>query len=404
MMSTRATTPLRVALISAEYPPRPGGVGDYTQQLGRALAARGHTVFVFTIHESRFTIYHVSSPSLDPPSTVDLRPAGWGWRSWRAVRTALAATRPDLLHIEYQTGAYGMHPAINLLPWRLRQSQHRPRVVVTAHDLLLPYLLPKAGALRRWVTRRLLRAADAVIVTNAADIAAAAGYCGPASQPVLIPIGSNIAVAPPPEYAREAWRTRLGADSATTLVAYFGLISRTKGLETLIDALGRLPSTVRLLLIGGAATTAEDRAYAAAIERQIAERGLGTRVQRTGHCAPAEVSAYLLAADIAALPFSDGASFRRGSLLAALAHGLPVITTAPAGALPSAPARLGDGANMLLVPAGDAPSLAQAIGRLQRDPQLCERLRQGGQALARQFSWEAIAEQHDVLYHQLARR
>ncbi|MBK9942888.1 MAG: glycosyltransferase [Kouleothrix sp.] len=115
-------------------------------------------------------------------------------------------------------------------------------------------------------------------------------------------------------------------------MAYFGLISRTKGLETLIDALGRLPSTVRLLLIGGAATTAEDRAYAAAIERQIAERGLGTRVQRTGHCAPAEVSAYLLAADIAALPFSDGASFRRGSLLAALAHGLPVITTAPAGA------------------------------------------------------------------------
>jgi hypothetical protein len=36
-----------------------------------------------------------------------------------------------------------MHPAINFLPWRLRRTQNRPAVVVTAHDLLPPYLVSK---------------------------------------------------------------------------------------------------------------------------------------------------------------------------------------------------------------------------------------------------------------------
>ena len=144
---------------------------------------------------------------------------------------------------------------------------------------------------------------------------------------MLIPIGSNIAVAPPEGYDRAAWRARLGIGADATLLAFFGLISRTKGLDTLLDALARLPARFHLLVIGGAATAPEDRAYAEAIRQQIVELGLDQRVTITGHCAEADVSAHLLAADIAALPFADGASFRRGSLLAALAHGLAVVTT-----------------------------------------------------------------------------
>ena len=49
-----------VAMLSAEYPPRPGGVGDYTRRLGQALVERGQHVLVLTIDDLRFTIYDLN--------------------------------------------------------------------------------------------------------------------------------------------------------------------------------------------------------------------------------------------------------------------------------------------------------------------------------------------------------
>jgi glycosyltransferase involved in cell wall biosynthesis len=396
---------MRIALLSAEYPPQPGGVGDYTRRLSAALVGRGHKVFVLTILDSHFEILDVGLS--EPTSQIHNPQSDWGWRSWRATIAALAEVRPDVLHIQYQTGAYGMHPAINLLPWRLRGLPNRPRVAVTAHDLLVPYLFPKAGPLRGWVTRRLLADADAAVVTNDDDYEKVKGWgkdTMPYSPspiphpPAFIPIGSNIPVAPPPGYDREAWRARLGLGQDDTLVAYFGLISRSKGLHVLLDGLARLPERFRLLVVGGAATQPEDRAYAAEVERQIEERGLRQRISITGHCAEAEVSAHLLAADLAALPFADGASFRRGSLLAALAHGLPTITTTNDERRTTNESRLVDGDNVLLIPPADVDALARAIERLAADAPLRARLGDAGRALAAQFSWETIAERHEELY------
>lgn len=114
----------------------------------------------------------------------------------------------------------------------------------------------------------------------------------------------------------------------------------------------------------------------------------------TGYCDAATVSAHLLAADLAALPFADGASFRRGSLLATLAHGVPTITT-------PGDAALIDHTHVLLTPPGDPDALAEATVRLANDPSLRERLSAGGAALAGRFSWEVIAHQHEELYHGL---
>ncbi len=407
---------MRVALLSAEYPPLPGGVGDYTEQLGQALVAQGQHVVVFTIYDFGFTIYDLGASDRNPQ--IVHRTSSWGWGVWRDVLAALSATQPDILHIQYQTGAYAMHPAINFLPWRLARLRSRPRVAVTAHDLLPPYLFPNAGPLRGWVTRRLLADADAVVVTNQADYQEVGrwGLGDGKLAPALIPIGSNIAVAPPPGYDRAAWRAQLGAGPGDTLLAYFGLISRTKGLDTLLTALAGLPKRTRLLVIGGGASAPEDRAFAEAIVRQIDALGLGARVTITGHCPAPEVSAHLLAADIAALPFADGASFRRGSLLAALAHGLPTVTTAPVeprtenqepdmspSVLDSWFSVLGlvHGKQVLLVPPGDPAALAGAIRELASSPERRAQLGASGRALAAEFGWERIAERHGALYRRM---
>lgn len=404
--------PMRIALLSAEYPPQPGGVGDYTRCLALALVARYHQVAVITGSTG------ASSTSAPPGHDAALRVlpqvSRWGWRCWREVIACLEQVRPDVLHIQYQTGAYAMHPAINLLPWRLRGLGVRVPVVVTFHDLLEPYLFPKAGPLRRLVTLRLAYDAHTVIVTNDEDEASLLLQREwlPAQSPLClytIPIGSNIPNAPPTGYSRDAWRQRLGIQSEEVVITYFGLLSRSKGADVLLDACSQLAERLplRLLLIGGAATSPADRAYAADLLARIEHAGWGQRIIQTGHCAPADVSAHLLASDIVALPFRGGASFRSGSLLAALSHGAPVITTHPDGNHLAASDRLSDRPrliheeNVLLVPRDNSHALAAALQRLACAPEMRQRLGSGARRLAAHFRWSEIARQHELIYSAL---
>jgi polysaccharide biosynthesis protein PslF len=392
---------MRVLLLSAEYPPLPGGVGDYTLQLGLALRAQDLDVQIATAPQG-------ANPGPLPRHAI----SGWGWTLPREVRALLRRLRPDLLHIQYQTGAYGMHPAITLLPRALRHT--RIPIVVTCHDLRLPYLFPKADLLRRWLTWRLLADASAVVVTNGEDARLLRGelpgdrtvFAAPRPlAPRLIPIGSNIEVIVLAPEERERWRERAGARGETRLLAYFGLSNRSKGVDLLLHALAQLDAPYRLALIGGeaGASDADNRRYG---EELLALEGalrLGGRVWRSGMLAAQDVSALLQSCDIAVLPFRDGASYRRGSLLATLAHGLPLITTQPDRAL-DPPLR--DGVEALLL-AGDEGALpdqiAAAVRRLAGDAALCARLSQGGRELAAQFGWPAIARQHAELYRGLVR-
>jgi glycosyltransferase involved in cell wall biosynthesis len=383
---------LHLLFLSAEYPPAPGGIGDYTQQLAQALAALGHRISVITIQQGQLRRYTAHSDA----SEVLAPAAGWGWSSWPLLRTTITQLAPDIVDIQYQTGAYAMHPAINLLPWYLRRLS--VPIVVTFHDLLEPYLFPKAGPLRRWITTRLAADADAVIVTNSVDHDTLVGrlpHKGDAlNRLAVIPIGSNIPLVSPQPYDRDQWRAGIGCGPADLLVAYFGLLSPGKGADLLLEALVDLPA--RLLIIGGEATAPQDQAFARQWVQQVERLGLTNRLIRTGHLAPAQVSAHLLAADIVALPFRDGASFRRGSLLAALAHGCPVVTTHPTD--PATARLLRHDEEAFLIKPNDATSLRQALRHLATDQPLRKRLALGGQRLAEAFAWPAIARQHQQLY------
>jgi glycosyltransferase involved in cell wall biosynthesis len=144
-----------------------------------------------------------------------------------------------------------------------------------------------------------------------------------------------------------------------------------------------------LLLLGSAtgASDPTDRAAAAAVATRI--EGLGTMAVRTGWLPPGELSAYLLAGDVALLPYGDGASARRGSLLACAAHGLPIVSTRPAGE---------EVAAYVSAVAADADHLAEAVLRVWRDPTA---LRGASSALAECMSWPRIADRHVEVYRRL---
>ncbi len=263
-------------------------------------------------------------------------------------------------------------------------------MVSTFHDLRIPYLFPKAGPWRPWAVTHLASAARGAIATDPAD-AAELRRRG-VRRVTQIPIGSNIQPAPPAGYDRAAWRAAAGVAPTDLLLGYFGFLNHSKGGDTLINALGILHdrrAPVKLALIGGqtGASDPTDAAFAAQVETRITRLGLENSLRRTGYLAAAEVSAWLLACDIVVLPYRDGVSLRRGSLMAALAHGCAVISTTPAAPIPELP----DGRAVRLVPPASPEALVLAISELLAAPDLRAELGAGARQAAAGFGWEAIA-------------
>jgi glycosyltransferase involved in cell wall biosynthesis len=387
---------MRIGLVTGEYPPMQGGVGDFSHELGRALVTLGHQVDVIT---------RVGCGQAGAETEGDLRVhpmvPHWGWRSIRQVLDLAQRLGSEVLNIQYQAVAFDMHPAINFLPGpgrRIASKSPSPPVVVTFHDLKFPYLFPKAGPLRDWVVNLLARQADAAIATNRADELAlqARGM----RHVTRIPIGSNIRPRLPRDYDRVSWRAGLGLSAQACLLGFFGFFNARKGVETLVRALARLDPTHHLLFIGGTAgsSDASNRSYARRIEDLITELGLDDRVHYTGYVAAEQVSAAFAALDLCVLPYADGISFHHGTLMAALVHGQAIVSTSPAIELPE----LVHGENVWLVPPEEPETLAAAITALAADPVRRQHLARGAAGLAPQFSWPTIAARTAQLFDDLS--
>jgi len=391
----RVANGLRIGLVTGEYPPDQGGVGDFTRELATALSLQGHSAHVITTGTSEY-----SPERKGHQVTVHRVIPRWDWSCWRKLRAAGEALSLDVLNIQYQTAAFQMHPAIHLFPW-WRRRRGEPVIVTTFHDLRAPYLFPKAGPLRRAAVIALARWARGVIVTNSEDERELA-RAGLVTEVKRIPIGSNISPVLPQDYDRNEWRRRWGVGADDYLLGYFGFLNERKGGEALIETLAGLIErgiSSHLLLIGGKVGTSDltNRSYAARVERLIENRDLCERVHRTGFVPPAEVSACLASVDVCVLPYSEGASLRHGSLHACLAHGRPIVTTSPAGDA----AEFSDGVNMVLAPRGDVDALVDAAAQLWSDRILRVHLAEGSLALSREFTWGRIASRSADFFAEL---
>jgi glycosyltransferase involved in cell wall biosynthesis len=143
-----------------------------------------------------------------------------------------------------------------------------------------------------------------------------------------------------------------------------------------------------------------------AVESQL---GLESRVIRTGWLPPALISAALAAADVAALPYADGASLRRSALITCLAHGLPVVTTTPqqSADLPAGyrvppfddPASLRiDERVVALAPPRDYMALADTLADLARSPGRREALGEAARRFAAPLTWPNVSAAHLGFY------
>ena len=372
----------RVAMLHGRADPSRDGVADYTVRLTGALRAAGTEVLDVPVDPGpRGAAAAARAVRAGAPDVVHLQfaPSAFGFSGWPAAALAdLLATRP-LVTTVHEYGWWSWAP-------RVPQQLWRP--------------LERARLLDR-ETGRLVPRSAAVVTTNAEHERALHDRF-PGVPVHRLPIPPNVTVVPGTD--RAATRARWSLPDDAEVVAFFGFVHPVKGLRYLVDALARLADShprLHLLVLGGFTSLAlpadEAAAFRDELTGHVAAAGVADRVVITGHLPAAEVSAALSAADLAAFPFTAGATTKSGALLAALDHGLPTIVTRRPDQ--DADPELVDGRTVVVAPAvRDVDVLVTALRRLLDDPALAKDLGAAGRELLAGRDWDTLAERHRDVY------
>jgi len=260
------------------------------------------------------------------------------------------------------------------------------RIGVVYHDAQ-PYSGGRAiDHFRRFVQRRImrqmLRSSDISILTVPPE---KLSWISPGlKKAAFIPVGANLPLLEP-----SGNESSLHGGELPT-VAVFGVTGGPAGLQEVaqitaaVRFAGKKLGKLRLLVFGRNADSAE-ASLRAGLRDQVALRVAGVLPD-------GDVEALLRSSDV--LLFVRGSiSSRRGSAIAGIACGLPVI--AFAGNETAAPIT---DAGVVLIPGGNKTALGEALVRVLGDRDYHARLAERSRAAYKKhFSWEAIASQYASL-------
>jgi UDP-glucose:(heptosyl)LPS alpha-1,3-glucosyltransferase len=166
-----------------------------------------------------------------------------------------------------------------------------------------------------------------------------------------------------------------------------------KGLSTVLEALAKLPSHYRLLVVGGKPGLRDQ------MRQQLQTLNMQDRVILQGETS--NVEPFYRAADIYVHPTLND-SFGMAPL-EAMSYGLPVVLS-PAPWCGFAQYVQGGYHALLLSHPEDAQELAQAIEKISKDPAMARNLIENSRELLVQFSWPAVATRYQDLYQKVLLR
>jgi glycosyltransferase involved in cell wall biosynthesis len=403
--------PLRVCLLSYRCNPHSGGQGVYVKNLSRALSELGHTVDILAgppelppvpgvrrIALHGLDLYNPADPFrmptaaelADPLNFIEWagvasmgfpEPFTFGLRAFGYLRRRLADY--DILH-DNQSLSYGI--------WALGR---RAPTVATIHH---PVTVDRRFAVRaessplkkiqrwRWYSfigmqKRVARRLFPIITVSdftRRDISREFGI--PADRFRVAPNGIDTDLFRPlPGIEREPGRIIVTNSADMPL----------KGLTHLLAAAASARTKhlrLQLIVIGSPNKNG-------AVERMVAELGIGPWVRFTGRIGDDELVRHYARASLAVVPsVYEGFGLPAGE---AMACAVPVISTT-GGALPEV---VGDAG--ILVPPADPEAIAAAIGELLSRPELAGELgRRGFARVHRHFSWHRAAQKTVDVYRE----
>jgi glycosyltransferase involved in cell wall biosynthesis len=371
-------TPLRRIGVIGNSLPRRCGIATFTTDLQRAISnSRPNLqtcIVAMTDHDQAY----------DYPASVALQIKDDSFEEYVGAAAFLNAGRFDIVCLQHEFGIFGGEAGGHIIELLSRLTMP---VVTTLHTVLA-----KPTAIQRSVMERIVETSSKIIVmANKGRELLRSVYRVPDAKIEVIAHG----IPDFPFVAPDAAKAKLGF-SGRSVILTFGLLSPSKGIEVMIDAmpsiLKRRPDAVYVVLGATHPNLVRDQgeAYRASLITRVRELGVENHVVFLDQFADqATLLEFISMCDVYVTPYLNEAQMTSGTLAYSFGLGKPVVST------PYWHARelLADGRGVL-VSFGDAAGISNAIAQLLTDEPRRQAMRERAYATSRSMTWERTGERY----------
>jgi glycosyltransferase involved in cell wall biosynthesis len=377
---------MRIAHVTATFPPYWGGTGNVCYYNARELSRQGHEMHVFTASvqgaPAEENIQGVFVHRLKPLFQFGNAPFLPGLVKLKGF---------DIIHLHYPFFG-GELTAIAAC------FQKTPLVITYHQDVHLSGILRIIERLLRSTTSRwVLRSAEQILFTSldySQSSYARQLLHGQESQIGELPNGvdpQHFWPGNPSILLAEKYRSS-DNDKIVLLVASLDKAHYFKGVTNLLQALIRLPDTIKAVVVGGGNMKSEYETLTRTLK-------LENRVFFPGRVQNEILPQYYQMADVTVLPsISMGEAFGL-VLVESLACETPVI----ASNLPGVRTVVADGIDGFLVKPNDVTDLAEKISLMLNLPEEESRAmgERGREKVLEKYTWEHAGERLEIIYHEI---
>lgn len=368
------------SLLLSTYPPEKCGIAVFSQNLFENLGDEPKGVLA------------VGRPGETVPGEV------WEFvdpndpDSYREAARKVNGSPFSVVNIQHEFGIFGGPAGAHLLPFLERLEKP---VVTTLHTVL-----PDPTPEYRRMTEAILERSRRLVVLSRTAIGLLKRYYRLPSDLDLLYIPHGVPEVPLTSPAD--MRAAMGLPDRP-LVLTFGLLSRGKGIEVMLDALGKIRTHVPNVLYVYAGQThpkilaREGLAYRRELESLVQKKRLEPNVLfYDRYLTRQQVVDFLQAADVYVCPYIAPNQIVSGTLAYAAGCGRAIVST------PTLYAReLLDEDRGLLVPFANADTLAEAVIRLLGDQEARDSFGLRCYAHTRSWIWPAVGNRYTEVHREL---
>jgi glycosyltransferase involved in cell wall biosynthesis len=371
-------TPLRKIAVIGNSLPRRCGIATFSTDLQRAVSNSEPNlqtcIVAMTDHDQTY----------DYPASVALQIKDDSIEEYVDAAAFLNAGRFDIVCLQHEFGIFGGNAGAHILELLSRLTMP---VVTTLHTVLAA---PTAA--QRAVMERIVEMSSKVIVmANKGRELLRNVYRVPDDKIEVIAHG----IPDFPFVAPDEAKAKLGFSNRSVILT-FGLLSPSKGIEVMIDAmpsiLQRQPDAVYVVLGATHPNLVRDQgeAYRGSLMARVRKLGVEDHVVFLDQFVDqATLLEFISMCDAYVTPYLNEAQMTSGTLAYSFGLGKPVVST------PYWHARelLADGRGVL-VSFGDAMEIGNEIARLLTDGPRRQAMRERAYAASRSMTWERTAERY----------
>lgn len=306
-----------VLFISGSYPDSPDGIANSAQIL---LENMEHIV-----GNDRFTLLTTRIPEIENYVKKNERAKTLYLENWKCtvknIQTLLGildSNDINVIHIEYPGTCYGKTFFVSWIPFivKVQKKYKNIKIYLRLHEFTNARLLRKIAILP------LIMFSDSVYIPSLLDRKNVERIIGNKAKQTII--GTNISVFPLEDKVT----------NEDIVISYFGYIYHGKGIKRMFEMWKHIHeldknNRIKFKIIGELDPNGNSKFanYHKQAYKWLVDYDLKDIVEITGFLSDEDVSKEIQKSNFATLLYEDGLTLRRGSFIAYLTHGIPIITS-----------------------------------------------------------------------------